>query len=74
MQYKSSYVRILDAKRRFLEAATSYYDLSQAQQLPDGENPLARSDLASRATCQALANVPKLVTAVPSRCCIVMSC
>ena len=42
MQYKSSYVRILDAKRRFLEAATSYYDLSQAQQLSDGETPLAR--------------------------------
>ena len=31
MQYKSSYVRILDAKRRFLEAATSYYELSHAQ-------------------------------------------
>ncbi len=42
MQYKSSYVRILDAKRRFLEAATSYYDLSQAQQPAEGEAPLAR--------------------------------
>ena len=43
MQYKSSYVRILDAKRRFLEAATSYYDLSQAQQLAEGEAPLVRN-------------------------------
>ena len=31
MQYKSSYVRILDAKRRFLEAAAAYYQLSQVQ-------------------------------------------
>ena len=39
MQYKSSYVRILDAKRRFLEAAASYYELSQAQPGPqDGQD------------------------------------
>ena len=30
LQYKSCYARILDAKRRFLEAATRYYDLSQS--------------------------------------------
>ena len=29
LQYKTSYARILDAKRRFLEAATRYYELSQ---------------------------------------------
>ncbi len=29
LQYKTCYARILDAKRRFLEAATRYYDLSQ---------------------------------------------
>ncbi len=29
LKYKSCYARILDAKRRFLEAATRYYDLSQ---------------------------------------------
>ena len=29
LQYKSCYARILDAKRRFLEAATRYYELSQ---------------------------------------------
>ncbi len=43
MQYKSSYVRILDAKRRFLEAATSYYDLSQSQQLTEGDHALVRA-------------------------------
>ena len=30
LKYKSCYARILDSKRRFLEAATRYYDLSQA--------------------------------------------
>ena len=30
LKYKSCYARILDAKRRFLEAAQRYYDLSQA--------------------------------------------
>ena len=30
LQYKTSYARIQDAKRRFLEAATRYYELSQA--------------------------------------------
>jgi hypothetical protein len=29
LQYKSCYARILDSKRRFLEAATRYYELSQ---------------------------------------------
>ncbi len=52
MQYKSSYVRILDAKRRFLEAATSYYDLSQAQQPAEGEAPLARVFKTSQSNCQ----------------------
>ena len=30
LKYKGCYARILDSKRRFLEAATRYYDLSQA--------------------------------------------
>ncbi|KAK9810912.1 hypothetical protein WJX73_007661 [Symbiochloris irregularis] len=30
LQYKTSYARILDAKRRFLDAATRYYELSQS--------------------------------------------
>ncbi|MCJ1422625.1 hypothetical protein MMC29_000505 [Sticta canariensis] len=29
LKYKTSYARILDAKRRFVEAATCYYELSQ---------------------------------------------
>ena len=29
LQYRSSYARILDAKRRFLEASQRYYELSQ---------------------------------------------
>lgn len=29
LQYKSCSARILDSKRRFLEAATRYYELSQ---------------------------------------------
>eukprot|EP00951_Prasinocladus_malaysianus_P046259 scaffold633740_cov55-Prasinocladus_malaysianus.AAC.1 len=29
LQYKVCYARILDSKRRFLEAATRYYELSQ---------------------------------------------
>ena len=29
LQYKTSYARILDSKRRFLEASQRYYELSQ---------------------------------------------
>lgn len=29
LQYKTSYARVMDAKRRFLDAATRYYELSQ---------------------------------------------
>ena len=29
LQYKTSYARILDAKRKFLEASQRYYELSQ---------------------------------------------
>jgi COP9 signalosome complex subunit 4 len=31
LQYKMCSARILDAKRRFLDAATRYYELSQLQ-------------------------------------------
>lgn len=31
LQYRSCYVRILDAKRRFVEAAQRYYEISQMQ-------------------------------------------
>ena len=29
LQYKTSYARILDSKRKFLEASQRYYELSQ---------------------------------------------
>lgn len=31
LQYRSCYVRILDSKRKFVEAAQRYYELSQMQ-------------------------------------------
>ncbi len=43
LKYKSCYARILDAKRRFLEAAQRYYDLSQA--------PSRGGDAAVQARC-----------------------
>ena len=39
LQYKSCYARILDAKRRFLEAATRYYDLSQSSSSRTSDGP-----------------------------------
>jgi hypothetical protein len=36
LQYKSCYARILDAKRRFLEAAQRYYELSQVGKRSEG--------------------------------------
>ncbi|CAL5223938.1 g6541 [Coccomyxa viridis] len=60
LQYKSCYARILDAKRRFLEAATRYYDLSQsssgAADAPKvGEEELEQA-LTSAVTCCILAS------------------
>ena len=39
LQYRSCYVRILDSKRKFVEAAQRYYELSQMQnkQVHDAE-------------------------------------
>lgn len=31
LQYRTSYVRILDSKRKFVEAAQRYYEISQMQ-------------------------------------------
>ena len=64
MQYKSSYVRILDAKRRFLEAATSYYDLSQAQQLSDGEAALVRASELRPCRCFVSAGLQRLAASL----------
>lgn len=38
MQYKTCYARILDSKRRFLEAATRYYELSQVGKRKIGDS------------------------------------
>jgi COP9 signalosome complex subunit 4 len=37
LQYKVCYARILDLKRRFLEAALRYYDISQIEQRKIGD-------------------------------------
>ncbi|KAK9863293.1 hypothetical protein WJX84_010863 [Apatococcus fuscideae] len=59
LQYKTCYARILDAKRRFLEAATRYYDLSQIETLEIngrtvGEEQLQQA-LTASVTCCILA-------------------
>ncbi|EIE27709.1 hypothetical protein COCSUDRAFT_45959 [Coccomyxa subellipsoidea C-169] len=60
LKYKSCYARILDAKRRFLEAATRYYDLSQVSSsdtdagIKVGEDELDQA-LTAAVTCCILA-------------------
>lgn len=44
LQYKSCYARILDSKRRFVEAATRYYDLSQAGSFAIGDGRTVRPE------------------------------
>ena len=36
LQYKTCYARVLDSKRRFLQAATQYYELSQVENVRSG--------------------------------------
>ncbi|EFN55852.1 hypothetical protein CHLNCDRAFT_48784 [Chlorella variabilis] len=45
LQYKTCYARILDSKRRFLEAATRYYELSQVGKRRIGEHEVSGEDL-----------------------------
>lgn len=45
LQYKTCYARILDSKRRFLEAATRYYELSQVGKRKIGEHEISEEDL-----------------------------
>ncbi len=40
LQYRSCYVRILDSKRKFVEAAQRYYELSQMQNQQARISPL----------------------------------
>jgi len=54
LQYKTCYARILDHKRKFLEAATRYYELSQAPAaLVSGDD--RRQALDAAASCAILA-------------------
>ncbi|KXZ48200.1 hypothetical protein GPECTOR_29g107 [Gonium pectorale] len=59
LQYKTCYARILDAKRRFLEAALRYYELSSVRPSPSCVLQLDESDLEtalrSAITCTILA-------------------
>ena len=36
LQYKTCYARVLDSKRKFLQAATQYYELSQIENMQSG--------------------------------------
>ena len=54
LQYKTCYARVLDSKRRFLEAATRYYQLSQEGRAKVAEEELAQA-LAAAITCTILA-------------------
>ena len=59
LQYKTCYARVLDSKRRFLEAATRYYELSQVGQRVIGGGLVQESDLqqalSAAVTCTVLA-------------------
>lgn len=59
LQYKTCYARILDSKRRFLEAATRYYELSQIGGRVIGGRMVQEEDLeqalVTAVTCTILA-------------------
>lgn len=44
LRYRVTYARVLDANRKFLEAAMRYYELSQAQrrEIPQVRQPVGR--------------------------------
>mmetsp|Transcript_10184 Transcript_10184/g.30634 ORF Transcript_10184/g.30634 Transcript_10184/m.30634 type:complete len:393 (-) Transcript_10184:278-1456(-) len=54
LQYRSCYVRILDAKRRFVEAAQRYYEISQMQTDQVSEDELLEA-LGAAVVCTILA-------------------
>lgn len=45
LQYKTSYARIMDAKRRFIDAASRYYDLSSISIRQLGDKAISEEDL-----------------------------
>ncbi|GJN30587.1 hypothetical protein PR202_gb18902 [Eleusine coracana subsp. coracana] len=59
LQYKVCYARILDLKRKFLEAALRYYDISQIEQRKIGEEEIDENALehalSAAVTCTILA-------------------
>lgn len=59
LQYKSSYARIMDAKRRFIDAAGRYYELSSLSTKQLGGKAISEDDLLSALnnaiTCTILA-------------------
>ncbi len=52
LRYRVTYAKVLDANRKFLEAALRYYELSQAQrrEIPQVGWSLARSSVLSHST------------------------
>ncbi|PRQ53449.1 putative proteasome component (PCI) domain, ubiquitin-conjugating enzyme/RWD [Rosa chinensis] len=59
LQYKVCYARILDLKRKFLEAALCYYDISQIEKRQIGDEEIAEDALeqalSAAVTCTILA-------------------
>lgn len=45
LQYKTCYARVLDSKRKFLQAATQYYELSQVENVRSGPGQVSTSFL-----------------------------
>ena len=43
LQYKTCYARVLDSKRRFLQAATQYYELSQVENARSGPGQVSNA-------------------------------
>ncbi|GFR45768.1 hypothetical protein Agub_g7222 [Astrephomene gubernaculifera] len=65
LQYKTCYARILDAKRRFLEAALRYYELSSVRPSPGSAVQLDESDLVTALRSAMLCTI--LAPAGPQR-------
>ena len=70
LQYKSCYARILDAKRRFLEAATRYYDLSQSSSGAADAPKVNRPSRCVYSTAMIVTQAHQLAEAVYSLLCV----
>lgn len=65
LQYKTCYARVLDSKRKFLQAATQYYELSQVENVQSGPGQASAALL----TCPRLATASIGVVCFET-CCI----